>query len=115
MAKEQTGDTAALFGRRHAGVQALRAAAKEKYKAGLIDLGQYTLFRLATRFFAGRTADYLDETAEGVIEAESETSGQVQKALRDWTAEDWAMLIERIFAAAAQYLPQLFGACPTGQ
>ena len=92
-----------LFRRDHAGLVALRAKAKEALAAKEIKRNDAILLRLLMRFNPSRIVDALEEAKEVAVE-----DGGVQG---DWTPEDWAKLINEIFAALIENLPTLLAMC----
>ena len=94
-----------LFRRDHAGLVALREKTKEALKGKQITKTQAILLRLAMMFSTQRVIDSLEEAKEVEIESgDNPITG-------DWTPEDWAKLINEIFAALIENLPTLLAMC----
>ena len=93
-----------LFRRDHAGLVALRAKAMEAVVAGEITKTQFRLLKASTRLTPRKWVEELEEMREDEIAAGFRAGG-------DWTPEDWAKLINEIFAALIENLPTLLAMC----
>lgn len=115
MAKQD--ETAALFGRRdHPAVEAFKQAAKQLHQDGKLDWVDLWRVRRVCRWQPGRVIDEMELLAETAVETGGNQPSDLiqkltQKAIRDWTPEDWVTLLNGIADAIIKVAQELIGSC----